>query len=436
MPNSIVAEMQAQQWAMEPAALKAFIEQLAGLPASAALTSIVVAKQPKQLQIVGGKAVIPINGVLLKTVPSWIRFFGIEATGYDEIRSQIKQALADDKVEKIHLQVDSPGGQVAGKIETADDIFNAREQKPVTASIEDIGASAAYGLTSQAQTIEAGRNAMVGSIGVFAVYVDSSKRAEELGFKVHVIKSGEHKGMGISGVEISEDQIKSIQKLIDAQADNFISSVATGRGMEKKEISALATGELWIAKTAQKLGLIDKVTVKTVPKNKSGNLKGQSMNKDQQNNEAAEEITQAEVTAAVQQATADGQKQMAELQEAFADDLDFALEAFGKGLTVDQAKAEYCVILQQRIAEASAKMVKREVTNKVEKVVGAKAIANDGSNNEATGDFLLEARAMVDEGKAKTVTEAMRKVKRQNPELHEAFKARCRAEGPEVFNQV
>jgi ClpP class serine protease len=147
MPNSIVAKLQAQQWAMEPAALKAFIEQVAGLPDSATLTSIVVAQQPKQLKVIKGTAVIPISGVLLKTVPGWLRFFGIEATGYDEIRSQIKQALEDEKVEKIHLQVDSPGGEVAGQVEAVDDIFNAREQKPVTASIEDIGASGAYWLS-------------------------------------------------------------------------------------------------------------------------------------------------------------------------------------------------------------------------------------------------------------------------------------------------
>lgn len=158
------------------------------------------------------------------------------------------------------------------------------------------------------------------------------------------------------------------------------------------------------------------------------------MSEEKQNNKAAEEQTQVEVKAAVQQATADGQKRMAELQEAFADDLDFVVQSFGKGLTVEQAKAEYCDILQQRNKEAAEK--KANSQKKDVKVVGAKAIATDGSDNEATGDFMLEARRMVDEGKAKNVTEAMRKVKRQNPELHEAFMARCRAEGSEVFNNV
>jgi len=37
-------------------------------------------------------------------------------------------------------------------------------------------------------------------------------------------------------------------------------------------------------------------------------------------------------------------------------------------------------------------------------------------------DFLEEAHKLVDNGKAKSMTEAMKKVRRRQPELHEAFK--------------
>lgn len=47
----------------------------------------------------------------------------------------------------------------------------------------------------------------------------------------------------------------------------------------------------------------------------------------------------------------------------------------------------------------------------------------DGNQASSPADFLEEARKLVDAGEAKTMTEAMRKVRRQRPELHEAFKA-------------
>jgi ClpP class serine protease len=246
--------------------------------------------------------------------------------------------------------------------------------------------------------------------------VDSSKRADELGFKVHVIKSGEHKGMGLPGVEISEEQIESIQKIVNAIAENFISSVAKGRGMDKEVIRTLATGELWIAKTAKKLGLIDKVTVNTVQKVEK-NLKGQSMNEEKQNNEVAEEKTQAQVKAAVQQATAEGQKRMAELQEAFADDLDFAVQSFGKGLTVEQAKAEYCDILQQRNKEAAEK--KASLQNKDVKVAGAKAIATDGSDDAGQGNFISTAKELA-KAEGIKLGAAYKRIAREQPELYQA----------------
>jgi len=437
MPNSIVAELQANQWAMEPAALKAFIEQVAGLPDTAVMKSIEVDQQSKKLKIRDGVAVISISGVLLKTVPSWMRIWGIEATGYDEIRSQIKQALEDDEVEKIHLQVDSPGGEVAGGVEAADAIFNARNEKPVTATIEDLGASGAYWLSSQAQTIDADRNTIVGSIGVFCVYVDYSEAEAKAGIKVIVIRHGEHKGMSIDG--ITENQIKPIQKIIDAMAENFIAAVATGRDMDKAEVRKLATGELWIAKKAKQIGLIDTVTVQNQNQN-SKNIKGvKSMEDQKQINELAEVKAQAkveserlaeaqskakaeaELKAQAKEVRAEERKRLMEFKEAFPDDLEFAIDACGRGLSVTEAKAERFDVVSKQLAEATKKNEKAEVKEKA----GVPPISNEDTDSQAEGDFMAEARQLVADGKAKTMTIAMRKISRSNPGLHRAYQEKC-----------
>ena len=288
-------------------------------------------------------------------------------------------------------------------------------------------------LASQADHIEAEANSKVGSIGVYCVYVDSSKRAEDLGFKVHLIRSAEQKGMGIPGVKITDTQIATIQKIVDGIADNFVVSVAAGRKREKKEISQWATGQSWLADKAVKMGLIDKISANESVKTINA-IKEKSMDSEQEKIDA-----QTEVNKLTEDVQSEERKRLAELRTAFSDDLDFALQSFEKGLTLDQAKAEHHDILQKQIKEAAEKEAaekKAAEEKKGQQNAGAKPIANEGSDGEAQGDFMLEARKLVDEGKAKTLTEAMRKVQRQNPELHEAFKAKSEVVGKAGYNEL
>lgn len=427
-PNPLIAELLSHKWAMEENALKAFFEMNLPLLVEAAGTSAVVNK-PTNLQITNGIAVIKISGVLLKTVPGWMRYWGIEATGYDEINEQLVAALNSEQVTGIHLQVSSPGGVVDGLADTADAILAARSQKPMTATIEDLGASAAYWLTSQAETIKAGRTTEVGSIGVYTVYADMSKMAEEMGIKIIVIKSGEHKGMGVPGAEITEKQIEAVQEVVDQIADSFISAVAEGRDIKKSEVKKWATGRLWIAKTALSMGLIDTVTSKSEVRNQKSEMKGQAMDNEQKIKEQAEVEARAKIEAELAEATkearAEERERLGELNAAFPDNLEFAAKAFGDGKTIQEAKAEYCDVLQKQVKETAVKTEKGETK---EKASGAKAISTGDTDSEGQGDFMAEARQLVEDGKAKTMTIAMRKISRSKPALHQAYKEKCEIE--------
>lgn len=262
MKNGMIAELQDRVWAMEPRALDAFFKRVADLELSADDLVKINAENPSKkrasrMQVAGNVAMILVSGILLKTVPSWFSFFGIEATGYDEIQADLGVAVADQDVERIILMVDSPGGDVAGLVEAADAIFAARSVKQVDALVEDLDASGAYWLSAQADTIASGRNAMIGSIGVYTVYVDYSKALGKDGIEVKVIRSGEHKGMGVTGAPITDKQVEAVQDVIDKMAGNFKSAIARGRDMKIKAIENIATGRMWIAGDALALGLID-----------------------------------------------------------------------------------------------------------------------------------------------------------------------------------
>jgi len=416
MNEAILTEIQTHKWAMEPTALKAFVEKVANLSAVSVITSVTVDMPKKILQVVDGVAKIKISGVLIKSVPGWIRLFGFDATGYDEITGQIAEALDDNEVSAIELIVSSPGGTVAGVTEAADAIFNARNIKPVTAVVEDLAASGAYWLTSQAQSITAGRTAEIGSIGVYSVYYDWTGFDEKAGIKTIVIRSGEHKGMGFD--TITDNQIAAVQEIIDGLAGQFIDSVAAGRNKSTETIKELATGKLWIAEKAREMGLIDIVTIK---KNNNNQNTGESVMANEKQTNQSEEEVKAKVEAAAEEAkqkhASDEKKRLAELKGAFPNDLEFAIEQFEAGASLIEAKAAFADVLQKKLDEKE-----KEEEKEKGKEAGADPLKSVDSAGEGDGDnFVTLGKKMAKEEKI-PLGQAYKKLAREQPELHKAYK--------------
>lgn len=212
------------------------------------------AKQKRlTLNVVDGVAVIPIVDQMTKGKSS----FG--GTSTIETRQLIREAARSDKVGAIMLHIDSPGGSVAGTKELADDLTMAGEHKPTFAHIDDLGASAALWVATQAQRLTANEAAAVGSIGVYAVVEDTSGMAKEEGIIVHVISTGENKGAFVPGTEVTDVQLAELQKQIDGLNAIFTAAIQKGTGMSKADVKAIADGRVFMAKEAKGLGLIDAV---------------------------------------------------------------------------------------------------------------------------------------------------------------------------------
>lgn len=192
-----------------------------------------------------GVAVIRLEGILEKTQTA-------------HVRSLLRNAIEDERVGGILLMVDSPGGTVAGTADLAASISSAAKVKPVHAFVEDLCASAAYWAASQALKVFANAStALVGSIGTYAVLVDSSAMADKAGIKVHVVRAGEYKGMGTPGTEITKSHLANMQHLVDAINSEFVKAIAVGRRMSASMIRHVADGRLHPAADAVRLRLID-----------------------------------------------------------------------------------------------------------------------------------------------------------------------------------
>jgi signal peptide peptidase SppA len=206
----------------------------------------------KPYSVSNGVAMIGIAGTMMKGDSK----FG-DTVSTVRLRQAIRAAQVDQAVSAILLVIDSPGGTTAGTAELAADV--AASKKPVYAHIDDLGASAAYWVASQAKRVTANATAMVGSIGTVAVVEDTSKAAEMAGVKVHVLSTGEFKGAFVDGTKVTEPQLAHYQSIINELNDHFINGVSTGRKMEKKEVKAVADGRVFVASEAKKVGLIDAV---------------------------------------------------------------------------------------------------------------------------------------------------------------------------------
>lgn len=255
-----------EAWAMEPSHLHRFVERLAAsveganvLEHEAARRAAFPVDEGPGYTVDGGVAVVPVRGVILRTVPGWFAWFDVSATSTVRTREALSAALDDPSVDGIVLAVDSPGGTVSGLQELADAVHAVRGKKPIVAQVDGLCASAAYWIASQADAIHATADSLSGSIGVYRVAYDYSRMLDAAGVRTNVISSHPLKGAGVFGAPLTDAQREDMQREINGFAALFRDAVQRGRGLSPEAVGAVATGQCWLALDAVALGLVDKV---------------------------------------------------------------------------------------------------------------------------------------------------------------------------------
>lgn len=264
--DAIVRSMFARPWAIEPSHGAAFMESMLGALAVSAGTDPAVKAEAKPVADVGGVRVLSMRGPMLHRPPSFIADFGIEYVDTLGLLAQVKAADADPAVSEIVIDADTPGGMIGGVPELSDAIAGA--SKPVHVRVDGMLASAGVWATAHADSITATRSSEIGSIGVYTVRVDTTARQAMAGIKVHLISSGGIKGAGADG-RVTPELLAEDARVIGQLKDEFVSAVSAGRGFDA---SSKATGQIWLAKDAKAIHLIDKIQGET-PKESGMDLK-------------------------------------------------------------------------------------------------------------------------------------------------------------------
>lgn len=213
-------------------------------------------REPGGYRIVDGVAVIDVFGVLahrtrMEADSSWVQ-------GYDGLARQFAAALADPQAKAILLNIDSPGGEVAGAFQLADQLRAARGVKPIHAIAGDLAASAAYLIASAADTLSVTRTGEVGSIGVVMRHVDFSGALAQEGIRVTSIYAGAHKVDGNPYQPLPDEVRADLQAQVDHYYGLFVDAVATNRSGRISRESILATeARMFTAQEAVRLRLVD-----------------------------------------------------------------------------------------------------------------------------------------------------------------------------------
>lgn len=206
--------------------------------------------------VVEGIAIIPIQGTLVQKLGTLRPYSGM--TGYDSIRACFLQALNDSEVKAICLDIDSPGGEVAGCFDLVDEIYSARGTKPVWAILSESAYSAAYALASAADKIVVPRTGGVGSVGVIVMHVDWSQKIKNDGLQVTIITYGDRKAESNPYEPLSETARKAIQSDIDEMGRLFVSTVSRNRGIAEKTVRDTEAA-CFLGADGVRLGLADQV---------------------------------------------------------------------------------------------------------------------------------------------------------------------------------
>jgi len=176
-----------------------------------------------------------------------------------EAVEEIKAYADDSSIKAILLRVDSPGGAVAPSQEIYDEVKRAASIKSVVTSMGSVAASGGYYIAAPSTKIVANPGTITGSIGVIMEIPNFQGLMDKVGVHSTTIKSGKFKDIASSTRELTPEEKRLLQDVMDNVHQQFIQAVADGRGMTFEEVAAIADGRIYSGEQAVKVGLVDEL---------------------------------------------------------------------------------------------------------------------------------------------------------------------------------
>jgi signal peptide peptidase SppA len=264
----VIAMFNGAVWAIVPEKLAAIREVMRRRAAGERLTDAQIRGRlgyhddevPRRPQAArtGGVAILPLYGFLCPKANMVTEYSG--GTSLEAYGRMVRQAVADQSVGSVVLDIDSPGGLTYGVEELWAEIFAARKVKRVVACVNPSAGSGAYWIATAAEEIVAAPSGDMGSIGCFTVHEDISAHLAAEGVKVEIIRAGEFKVEANPFEPLTEEARAFAQATVDACYATFLKAVAKGRGVSTAKVAKdFGQGRMLLARDAVAAGMADRL---------------------------------------------------------------------------------------------------------------------------------------------------------------------------------
>lgn len=207
-------------------------------------------------EVYGSVAVIPCVGVFSQRSSWWSwRFNG------DRVQFSMTHAIQNVAVKSIVLDIDSPGGTVAGAKALGDYVYNCRQyKKKIVAVANELCCSAALYPGTAAHELVITPAGRIGSLGVLQPRLDVTKMNAQNGIDWTFFKSGSHKTFNYPETPVTDLERSYQQGVVATYFTQFVGDIARNRGVTPEEATKLwGNAQVWIGQAAVDVGLADSV---------------------------------------------------------------------------------------------------------------------------------------------------------------------------------
>jgi protease-4 len=179
--------------------------------------------------------------------------------GSETVVNQLRKARKDKKVKAVVFRINSPGGSALASDVIADEVKLLKAEKPVIASFGDVAASGGYYIAAPCDKIFAQENTITGSIGIFGLWMNVRKAAEDkLGLTFDAVETHEHANFGDPTFPMTPAEKAFMQRNVEQGYSSFIEVVKNGRGFaDSTAVDAIAQGRVWSGMAAKERNLVD-----------------------------------------------------------------------------------------------------------------------------------------------------------------------------------
>jgi signal peptide peptidase SppA len=214
-------------------------------------------EERRYYEVIDGVAIIPVHGSLAQRVGGLDPYSGM--CGYNQIEHKMEVAQDDDSVRSVLLDVDSPGGQVAGCFDLARKIASYSQRnggKPIIGIANEQACSAGYALISGCDEIYMPETGIVGSIGVWTLLVDMTRNLASEGVEITMVRAGDRKARGAYFEKADKETVQKMVAWVESTRQQFAAIVAANRSLSLDDVLA-QEGDWFHGDEAMERGLVN-----------------------------------------------------------------------------------------------------------------------------------------------------------------------------------